>query len=253
MPGALSSPRSTAMRRGRLARYAMYAVGEVVLIFIGITLAVAFENASKEREQEALVRGLLSSVLQNLEANVAELEQNIAIDDTIQKSVQAVVRHLDSGAPWNDSLSTSLNLSLHWSSPFLATSGYESLKQSGLHQVADDSLRADMIQLFERTYAFLVGDVDRAMWAFQEAALLPTVMQELVHVGDPDDPFAPMAPRDFRATVRRGQLRTMLLEHRGHLHGGTVYRQQALEETRALASKIEALLAEPGDDSEEAS
>ena len=78
-------------------------------------------------------------------------------------------------------------------------------------------------------------------------------MQELVHVGDPDDPFAPMAPRDFRAAVRRGQLRTMLLEHWTHLDGGTVYRQQALEETRALASRIEALLSEAGDDSEETS
>ena len=253
MPGALSSPRSTSMRRGRFARYAMYAVGEVVLIFIGITLAVSFENASKEREQEALVRGLLSSVLQNLEANVAELERNITVDDTFAKSAQAVVHHLDSGATWNDSLGAALNLSLYWSSPFLATSGYESLKQSGLHQVADDSLRADMIQLFERTYAFLVGDVDRSRWAFQEAALIPTVMQELVHVGDPDDPFAPMAPRDFRAAVRRGQLRTMLLEHWTHLDGGTVYRQQALEETRALASRIEALLSEAGDDSEETS
>ena len=247
MPGALSNRRSAAMRRRRLARYLAYAVGEVVLIFIGITLAVAFEDASKEREQEALVRGLLRSVAQNLEANVAHLEMNIAFDDSISGLVEDVVAHLDAGSAWDDSLSGILELSLHWSSPFLATSGYESLKQSGLHQVPNDSLRSDMIGLFEGTYAFLVGDVDRSMWSYMEAVMYPIVFDELVRVGDLEKPAGEYAPRDFEATVERGRLRAMLLEHRTHLHFGTIARERALEETRALAARIEVFLSESAD------
>lgn len=114
--------------------------------------------------------------------------------------------------------------------------------------MANDSLRADLIHLFERTYAFLVGDVDRPMWAFQEAALVPITMQELTHVGEPGDSLGPLAPRNYHKTVGRGELRTMLIDHWTSMNIGTQYRQLALDETLAQAARIEALLAESGDE-----
>lgn len=239
MPGLFRNFRARALVGRRTVRYVLYGIGEIALIFIGITLAVAFENSAERRRAAALAAGLLLGVQQDLDANIAEIENNIRLDEAFLASVNVVLYHLDSPRGWNDSLSVELENALHWSSPFLSTSGYDGLKQAGLYQVPDDELRSSIVHLFETTYTFLVEDHDRAMWVFMESVLNPLLLSELRRTDAGGTRQGLVAPRDYQATRESGALRTALLEHQASLVFGLQLRQQALEETRALRSQIE--------------
>jgi hypothetical protein len=222
------------------ARYALYALGEVLLIFIGITLAIGFENAAEQRRQEDLTDGLLLGVRGDLEANIAELETNIEVDEEFLASLSTVIHRLDTSSEWDDSMSVELEYALHWSSPFLATSGYDGLRQAGLYQVRDEELRRSIVDLYEGTYGFLVGDHDRNMWVFMESVLNRVFVDELVRTDAGNTERGQVAPRDYEATRERGVLRSVLLEQQGHLIAGLGYRRKALDETADLLERIEA-------------
>jgi hypothetical protein len=193
-----------------VGQYLLYGIGEVILIFIGITLAVGFENSAEEKRASELARGLLIGVQQDLDANATELDGNIEIDETFLASLTLVLAHLDTSSAWPDSLSVELENAMHWSSPFLSTSGYEGLKQAGLHRVPDEELRTAIVRLFEGRYGFLLGDHDRAMWEFSATVLRPLLGSEIVRTDKGGTITGGLAPRDYGATRERGALRTAL-------------------------------------------
>ena len=242
MPGILTEPRIRAIQASRVSRYLAYAFGEVFLIFIGITLAIAFENGAEVRRQNELAVGLLISITENLQANVLELERNIQEDQLNLESATLVIDHMTNSSSWDESLNSHLELALHWSSPFFSNSGYESLKQAGLYIVSNDTLRSDITHLYESTYGYLVGDHDRAMWVFQESVLFPVQSKELVRTDDGSLDRGRFAPRDYETSRRYGELRSMLLEHQFNLVSGLMLRREALEETHSLIGEIDAFL-----------
>jgi hypothetical protein len=241
MPGALKKARSDGLRGGRYSRYILYGVGEVFLIFVGITLAVGFENSAEDRREAALTSGLLTGVAQDLEANIIDLGGNLAADSVYIASIDRVLAHLDSTEEWNDSVGSELSTALHWSSPFLSTAGYEGLKQAGLHRLPDADVRRRIIHLFESSYGFLIGDVDRAMWTYAEAVTMPLVHTELVRSDSGESAGGRFRPKNLTATRERGDLRSVLLEQRDFIIGGTAVREWALAETETLLSTIDSL------------
>jgi hypothetical protein len=241
MPGALKKPRWDGLRQGRYSRYILYGLGEVFLIFIGITLAVALENSAEQRREAALTAGLLSGVAQDLEANIIDLRRNLSSDSLYIASIDRVVAHLESSEEWNDSIGSVLRTALRWSSPYLSTAGYQGLKQAGLHRVPDADVRRRIINLFENSYGLLVGDVDRAMWTYVEAVVMPLVHTELVRSDSGSDGNAGFRPKSLTATRARDDLRSAFLEQRDLIIGGAVVREAALEETEGLLSTIDSL------------
>ncbi len=243
MPGVFKAPRAESIRTHRVVRYLTYAVGEVLLIFIGITLAVAFGNMNEQRRTDDLERQLLEAIVRNLEANVEELDRNIDDDEGSISALEPVLENLISENPWDDSLSASLDRSQDWSSPYFATSGYESLKQLGLHLVSDAPLRDELVYLFETTYAILLGDHDNGHWAFFEAVMLP-IQNRALEQFDPEGP----ALRGFRPVTNqsatgRTELLNMLHEHRRRLLRDLVVRRDARAETIRTIESIERFLA----------
>jgi hypothetical protein len=247
MPGALKHPRKGAVIRGKLWRYTAYAIGEIVLIFIGITLAVAFQNVNDRRRVADLERDILSTVEDNLMANIDMLNRNISVDELVVGAIDTVLTQLRSDRVWPDSLNGSLRASFFWSSPFFSTSGYENLNQLGLHLVSDSELRSQLVRLHERTYAFLTGDVDRAMWSKQQSILEPLVAAE-IEVVDESVTIAgfplegTFKPRNYEASVRRGNLEFALAAQRSRLLSGINSRRAAIDETEEILRLVRGFL-----------
>lgn len=242
MPGVFRWPRVNAINRAQALRYLLYAAGEVLLIFIGITLAVAFENSSEQRRKDQFAREILAAIQRNLAANVTQLDDNIIWDESVLSSLDPVLNHLSNAMPWTNALGSDLEHAMHWSSPFLSTSAYESLIQNGLQLVTDELLRDEIVHLHESTYGLLIGEVDRLQWIFKEAVMLPLQSRELVRLDDGGTTTGLLVPRDYEASIRNGQLRTMFLEHQTNLLIGLELRREARAETLAVSENIERFL-----------
>ncbi|MCZ4407481.1 DUF6090 family protein [Cryomorphaceae bacterium 1068] len=61
----------------RFARYVLYAIGEIVLVVIGILIAIQINTANQNRQNRALERQLLRSFQTDIAASIRELDRVI--------------------------------------------------------------------------------------------------------------------------------------------------------------------------------
>lgn len=131
------------------------AIGEVVLIVIGITLALAatdFYDARVEREDELVVLGELRGALAgDREVLSANLDDFRAAADRLA----ALRAHIEAGAGHSDSLDASFGALYGLRISHVNASPYESLKSRGLDLVSDDSLRSQITKVYDLHYGRL--------------------------------------------------------------------------------------------------
>ncbi len=69
-------------------KYLFYAIGEILLVVIGILIALQINNWNEERKTHALEQQLLGSLLEKFETNLEILEQAVSLNSfIIEKSI----------------------------------------------------------------------------------------------------------------------------------------------------------------------
>ncbi len=96
----------TLMRISRIfeAKTWLRAVGEVVLIVLGVTIALAagsWYEGQRERLEERLA---LRELVQSLEVDLDELHSRYEIQVEVRQNVQALLDHLEADAPYSPEL-----------------------------------------------------------------------------------------------------------------------------------------------------
>jgi len=118
------------LSEGSTLKYFKYAIGEIVLVVIGILIALQINNANETRKINKQLRGYLLSISKNIQSDTTEI---MAIHD-LRKSYNQVAQDYMEFALQD---STSLKLSRHIG-PILGEqyltvnkSGFDALKNSG--------------------------------------------------------------------------------------------------------------------------
>jgi type II secretory pathway pseudopilin PulG len=73
--------RQRLLAENRVSRYLLYAVGEIVLVMIGILLALQVNNWNQQREQQKTVNRFLASLVEDIKADTAQFR--LASDQAI--------------------------------------------------------------------------------------------------------------------------------------------------------------------------
>jgi type II secretory pathway pseudopilin PulG len=68
---------STAKRVGKTSRYLKYAIGEIVLVVIGILIALSINNWNEERKENIHQRSVLANLLQDLKSDSISYSLNL--------------------------------------------------------------------------------------------------------------------------------------------------------------------------------
>ena len=135
-----------------------YAIGEVLLIFIGITAAISFNNwneAQKARKIEIKtleeIRSAISHDLEDIEENIIGYEQRVLVYNMI-------VDHMENQKPIDDTLHVGFSI-LQGLTTFLSNIGpYETLKSRGLDTITNDSLRLAVSRYYDFEYDRIVSN-----------------------------------------------------------------------------------------------
>ena len=173
MPFLFRGIRRESVTTGRIRQYCWYAVGEVVLIFFGITLALAFEDWSQERKLRGQELASLEDIADNLSANIISLTANLQGDSRRMENCRRTILLVEERSVWQPESGELFNECRYWSSPFLQFAAYSSLKARGTDLLSNRSVRTGIVRLYEETYADVIGDMDREQWDFQSAVVLP--------------------------------------------------------------------------------
>jgi hypothetical protein len=136
------------MKENKLGKYLLYAVGEIVLVVIGILIALQINNANQRKIEEVSLEGHLQSISKNIESDLKKarniftkrrdllskktfISQNIT--PRVMKSPYAITNLKSTTYSKEDVVFTSKVLEDVWDLNYLNpnTSGFESLKNSG--------------------------------------------------------------------------------------------------------------------------
>ena len=78
--------RQKLLSQNRVTRYLVYALGEIILVVIGILIALQVNNWNEERKTKAAEQKILKALLEEFESNSKILDEAIALNKRIAQS-----------------------------------------------------------------------------------------------------------------------------------------------------------------------
>ena len=137
----------------KFSKYLLYAIGEILLVVIGILIALQIDNWNEWRKDRQKEKEIMQTLIENLALNIETLESDIKFLSEYNKSSQIVISVLDNKLPFTDSLASHL----HWARVpkrelSLSVAGYEQFKNKGYDIIVNDSIRDEVINYFESTF-----------------------------------------------------------------------------------------------------
>ncbi|MBB4077993.1 hypothetical protein GGR28_000594 [Lewinella aquimaris] len=134
---------------GNLKRYAIYAVGEIILVVIGILIALQINNWNENQKTKAVESKILLEIEKNLHMGLSVLDESFHWDSLCTQSGLIVLKHLEKKLAYHDSLDEHFDLFPNIGLGDVPSSGYDALKSVGLTVLANDSIRIGLSNLYE--------------------------------------------------------------------------------------------------------
>jgi len=146
--------RQNLLKEGKTANYLKYAIGEIVLVMIGILLALQVDNWNQNRLEKLKEKKILVELKRDLASNDTILQREIENQQIIIEEITKTMEHLKMKKPFNDTIGVYLGR-ISWIERIqFVSSAYESLKSIGIDIISSDPLRSDIANLFGNSFPF---------------------------------------------------------------------------------------------------
>lgn len=89
------SIRKTLLNEGRTSKYFKYAIGEIILVVIGILIALQINNWNENRKERMQETVLLEQLLSDFNSNLEQLDQKISMREDFINSVKQLFNYID--------------------------------------------------------------------------------------------------------------------------------------------------------------
>lgn len=165
--------------QNRFAQYLLYALGEIVLVVVGILIALNINNANEVSKLRQKEKVLLEEMQMNLQDDMEDLQYNIEGNLLRTKANKRVLEALENKEPMNDSLRWCFGNVYGDYQLSENTASWENLKSIGLDIISDKKLRKNISQLYTYKYKYLENvekDVDDL---YQWNYVYPQVLEHL--------------------------------------------------------------------------
>ena len=144
------------LKKDNLNKYIFYSIGEIVLIFVGINLAIWFNNWNENNKLKVEEIKILKEIRLGLNNYLDELLYHIEQQQKAEQSTIIILRHFEKNFQYHDSLDVHFGQISYFSGTFPKKGAYESLKSQGLGLISNDSLRLKIIDLYEAQFPYLL-------------------------------------------------------------------------------------------------
>ncbi|MBT8287568.1 MAG: hypothetical protein HKN00_11210 [Flavobacteriaceae bacterium] len=148
------------METGNTSKYFKYAIGEILLVVIGILIALQINNWNQKRissNREAVILKSLNSELKN---NLRELQIDYVNNLQFYQSTVYVYQYINKKPPETDSMYNDFNSIVGFDYFFPKTSTYETLKSGNLEIIRSDSLKEIITSVYESGFKRIINKIE---------------------------------------------------------------------------------------------
>lgn len=205
--------RRSLINQNQMGKYFKYAIGEILLVVIGILIALQINNWNEskkalEKEHQVLIEIIsdLQYTLDNCEYVIHGRENNLKRTIYSQKSILAII---DENKAYHDSLGAYFRASYSYDEVDFKTSGYQSLVSIGTDLVQDPRIRSAIGKFYTSTISETRETFDEVKLDFHDYML--DYFREKFTSENVKSVIKPLRPNDFEALKKDKGYRQSLM------------------------------------------
>lgn len=187
----LLSENKLALPAGRFSKYLIYAIGEIILVVIGILIALWINNWNQNRQLKNLEIKYLTEIKSSLEFDLNDIEFNLDFNKDKLKSNEIILQYVREEITFADSLHKHFGNLIFTTRTLPNSSAFENLKSKGIEIITNDSIRQELTKLYS-FYYFNARDFETQNdHHFQYETFMPTVTKviEIIEVWENGKPI----------------------------------------------------------------
>ena len=141
--------RRNLLSEGKTGKYFKYAIGEIILVVIGILIALQINNWNENRKIQKLEAQIYTELKSDLLQTRNDIKTTISKHKEIFKTSQQLITDIYDKKSNSQTMYESLTTSSAEFQIIPKTSAFENLKNIGLNTLSNDSLRIAITNLFQ--------------------------------------------------------------------------------------------------------
>ena len=236
------------MEKNKTGKYLKYAIGEIVLVVIGILIALSINNWNEQKKLKAQEVEALTEIISDLTININKSDKILKgenrlgnISNTLS-SLNIIIDHLKSNIVYHDSLDTHFAIITYSLNTLnYKTSGYESLSSVGLDLIKNTKLRSEIGEYYTSSIV-IPQNVSIGLMEDFNSYMLDYVRKDFITTDDPTTGIYTLRPRNYNVLREKGEYLESL---KMYLGGYRSYEEQinyAKNATNTLKNNIETYL-----------
>jgi hypothetical protein len=153
--------RQRLLAEGNLKRYLLYAIGEILLVVIGILIALQINNWNEWRKDRIKEENILHDLAKNIEINIQTFQNDINLLEEWGRSSEIVILALKNKTVYSDTIRNHFHLArITKQKLFVSNIGFQAYKDYGLGLITNKNLSAEIIKLYEFTIPSILSTND---------------------------------------------------------------------------------------------
>ena len=140
-------------------KYMRYAIGEILLVVIGILIALSINNWNDVRKEHKKEKEILTNLKKNLITNIEFINEDLLTHKSRIRSSDLVLDAVRNKKAFYDSLAYHIHSAPIFPNPDLSFTAYEPLKSVGFDIISNLELKNEILNLFEVTYASMIREL----------------------------------------------------------------------------------------------
>ena len=161
------------IKENKVRKYILYAIGEIVLVVIGILIALSINNWNEERKYRNLEIDTLIEIQKGLKQAEKENKRSENANIETIKSYEILLAHFENKSAYNESLNYHFRNLLSWQEPDFNYSVFELFKTRGSDLISNDSIRIKLLYIYEEKIQYLVNDHNKTEWNYNNTVMTP--------------------------------------------------------------------------------
>jgi len=83
--------RQKMLTENKLSKYLLYAIGEIILVVIGILIALQINNWNQDKQQQKILNNIYATIKADLQQDILNIDEIITISQPIEKDYLAII------------------------------------------------------------------------------------------------------------------------------------------------------------------
>lgn len=224
------------LAEGNLQRYGLYAMGEIMLVVVGILIAFQINSWSDNSKARKKEKQHLINLKNEIGQSVIRMDEALAFQNLTLDHIENIIEHVDNDLPYSVSLDTSFQVYQYFAIPELSLTTYETIKALGINAINPDDLRFSLTKLYEEDFDFLANSIKETERSFYQNVLTGFHVKHLRETSY----LGVSKPNDYEALKKNQEYINILYK----LKGLRLFTTNALASTQKKASDVLSLLDE---------